>query len=160
MFEQSTQKFSLAESRDLCSFIKTMTCTTSAIFQFVIVVWKWNMLVWIALQAWEFLESYHSFNSHHLEIVEYPPQYNSTLCLQFFCRTHRVPTYPWYFPSPSPSTWTGKRFLFSKPDLPYSGLRDPSTHIFSESWWCQLSKFGWKYKYKDKYRDKYKDRDK
>ena len=56
----------------------------SAIFQFVIVVWKWNMFVWIALQAWEFLESYHSFNSHHLEIVEYPPQYNSRLCLHFF----------------------------------------------------------------------------
>ena len=26
----------------------------------------------------------------------------------FCCRTHRVPTYPWYFSSP----WTGKRFLF------------------------------------------------
>ena len=41
-----------------------------------------------------------------------------------------------------------------------SGLRYPSNHIFSESWWCQLSKFGRKYKYKDKYRDKYKYRDK
>ena len=40
------------------------------------------------------------------------------------------------------------------------GLRYPSNHIFSESWWCQLSKFGQKYKYKDKYRDKYKYRDK
>ena len=41
-----------------------------------------------------------------------------------------------------------------------SGLRYPSNHIFSESWWCQLSKFRRKYKYKDKYRYKYKDRDK
>ena len=41
-----------------------------------------------------------------------------------------------------------------------SGLRYPSNRIFSESWWCQLSKFGRKYKYKDKYRDKYKYRDK
>ena len=42
------------------------------------------------------------------------------------------------------------------------GLRYPSNRIFSESRWCQLSKFGRKYKYKDKYRDKdkYKDRDK
>ena len=43
--------------------------------------------------------------------------------------------------------------------LPW-GLRYPSNRIFYESWWCQLSKFGRKYKYKDKYRDKYKDRDK
>ena len=53
-----------------------------------------------------------------------------------FCRTHRVLTYPWYFPSPpsppSPPPWTGKRFLFSKPDLPYSSFRVPSTHTFSE----------------------------
>ena len=41
-----------------------------------------------------------------------------------------------------------------------SGLRYPSNSIFYESWWCQLSKFGRKYKYKDKYRDKYKYRDK
>ena len=47
-----------------------------------------------------------------------------------------------------------------------SGLRDPSNRIFSESPWCQLSKFGQKFKYRDKYkykykyRDKYKDRDK
>ena len=41
-----------------------------------------------------------------------------------------------------------------------SGLRYPSNHIFSESWWCQRSKFGRKYKYKDKYRGKYKYRDK
>ena len=41
-----------------------------------------------------------------------------------------------------------------------SGLWYPSNRIFSESWWCQLSKFGRKYKYKDKYRDKYKYRDK
>ena len=48
------------------------------------------------------------------------------------CRTHRVPTYPWYFPS-SPSSRTGRRFLFQKPDLAYSSLRVPSTHTFSES---------------------------
>ena len=41
-----------------------------------------------------------------------------------------------------------------------SGLRYPTNRIFYESWWCQLSKFGQKYKYKDKYRDKYKYRDK
>ena len=41
-----------------------------------------------------------------------------------------------------------------------SGLRYPSNRIFSESWRCQLSKFGQKYKYKDKHTDKYKDRDK
>ena len=41
-----------------------------------------------------------------------------------------------------------------------SDLRDPSNHTFSESPWCQLSKFGRKYKYKDKYTDKYKYRDK
>ena len=41
-----------------------------------------------------------------------------------------------------------------------SGLRYPSNRIFSESWWCQLPKFGRTYKYKDKYRDKYKYRDK
>ena len=41
-----------------------------------------------------------------------------------------------------------------------SGLRDPSNRIFSESPWCQLSKFKYRDKYKDKYRDKYKDRDK
>ena len=86
LFEQSTQKFSLAESKDLCSFIKTMTCSTISNFSVCdcSLKMKYIMLVWIALQAWEFLESYHSFNSHHLEIVEYPPQYNSTLCLQFF----------------------------------------------------------------------------
>ena len=45
-----------------------------------------------------------------------------------------------------------------------SGLRDPSNRQFSESRWCQLSKFSGKFKYrdkyKDKYRDKYKDKDK
>ena len=45
-----------------------------------------------------------------------------------------------------------------------SDLRDPTNHTFSESQWCQLSKFGRKFKYRDKYkekyRDKYKDRDK
>ena len=41
-----------------------------------------------------------------------------------------------------------------------SGLRYPSNRIFSQSWWCQLSKLGQKYKYKDKYTDKYKDRGK
>ena len=51
------------------------------------------------------------------------------------CRTHRVPTYPWL-------SSASERFSFSKPDLPYSGLRDPSTHTFSESWWCELSKYG------------------
>ena len=76
----------MAESKDLCSFIKTKTCSTISNFSVCdcSLKMKYIMLVWIALQAWEFLESYHSFNSHHLEIVEYPPQYNSTLCLQFF----------------------------------------------------------------------------
>ena len=36
-----------------------------------------------------------------------------------------------------------------------SCLRCPSSRLFSESWWCQLSKFGRKYKYKGKYTDKY-----
>ena len=35
-----------------------------------------------------------------------------------YCRTHRVLTYPWYFPPPS-SSRTSKRFSSSKPDLPY-----------------------------------------
>ena len=63
-----------------------MTCSTISNFSVCDCSFKMTyiMSVWIALQAWEFLESYHSFNSHHLEIVEYPPQYNSTLCLQFF----------------------------------------------------------------------------
>ena len=71
------------------------------------------------------------------------------------CRTHQVPTYPWHFPPSPPS----KRFSFSKPDLPYSGLRNPSTQTFSESPWCQLSKFGRKYKFKDNYKDNDKDKD-
>ena len=25
--------------------------------------------------------------------------------IRCYCRTHRVPTYPWYFPPPSPSSW-------------------------------------------------------
>ena len=37
-----------------------------------------------------------------------------------------------------------------------SGLRDPSNRIFSESPWCQLSKFGRKLKYRDKYKDRHK----
>ena len=37
-----------------------------------------------------------------------------------------------------------------------AGPRDPSYRIFSESPWCQLSKFGRKYKYKYKHRHKYK----
>ena len=40
-----------------------------------------------------------------------------------------------------------------------SGLRDPSNRIFSESPWCQLSKFRQKYKYRDKDKDKDKDKD-
>ena len=41
-----------------------------------------------------------------------------------------------------------------------SGLRNPSKRIFSESPWCQISKFGQIYKYKYKDRDKYKYKDK
>ena len=48
----------------------------------------------------------------------------------YCCRIHRVPTYPWYFPPFRTSQW----FSFSKPDLSYSGLRDPSTHIFLTDW--------------------------
>ena len=70
-----------------------------------------------------------------------------------YCRTHREPTYPWYFPHPSPSP-PSKRFSFSKLDLPYPGHRDPSTQTFSESSRCQLSKFGRKYKYKGKTKTK------
>ena len=53
----------------------------------------------------------------------------------FCCRIHRVPTYPWYFP---PSSRTSQWFSFSKPDLPYSSLKVPSTHTFSESSCRQL----------------------
>ena len=44
------------------------------------------------------------------------------------------------------------------PDLPYSSLRVPSTHTFSESSSRQLTKHGQKYEHKDK--DSHKDNDK
>ena len=62
-----------------------------------------------------------------------------------------------YRPIPGFSS-ASERFSYSMPDLPYSGLRDPSTHTFSESSWCQLTIFGRKYKHKEK--DGYKDKDK
>ena len=68
------------------------------------------------------------------------------------CRTFDVPSRP---PVRNNFSWV-HRWAVTLP----SGLRYPSNRIFSESWWCQLSKFGRKYKYKDKYRDKYKYRDK
>ena len=58
----------------------------------------------------------------------------------FCCRIHRVPTYPWYFPPSPPPSWTSQWFSFSKPDLPYSGLRDLVNPYFSDGlasreWW-------------------------
>ena len=38
-----------------------------------------------------------------------------------------VPTYPWYFPPPSSRLESD---FFSKPDVPYPGLRNPSTQTF------------------------------
>ena len=62
------------------------------------------------------------------------------------CRTFDVPsTRPPVHPSRTNFTWVHSWAV----TLP-SGLGYPSNRIFSQSWWCQLSKLGWKYKYKDK----------
>ena len=72
-----------------------------------------------------------------------------TSCRTFDFSTPLVPSTRPPVPSRTNFSWV-LRWAVTLP----SGLWYPSNRIFSESWWCQPSKFG--RKYKDKYRDKYK----
>ena len=86
---------------------------------------------------------YRGFLSNHLSQV-----FDFTFIVPTLRRMFLGPRGPLIEPLSVPSTRNNFSWVHRWAETVPSGLRDPSNRIFSESPWCQLYKFGRKYKYK------------